>query len=144
MIHILAGGKKHSGEYGWLIRDFEKRVRKPFDFDFKFYEAEKLDDFLATWPFSGSDFVILCDERGENISSPEFSELLEKQFNASREVYIIIGGAFGVQPEVRERADFVWSFSKLVLPHMLSRLLVAEQIYRAQEIRRGGDYHHGS
>ena len=142
MIHILAGGKKHSGEFGWIIKDFQRRCRKPFEFEFKFFEAEKLNDFLAQWPFTGNDFVILCDERGENISSPEFAELLEKQFNASKEIYIVIGGAFGVDATVRERADFVWSFSKLVFPHMISRMVVSEQIYRAQEISRGGSYHH--
>ena len=142
MIHILAGGKKHSGEFGWIIKDFQRRCRKPFDFEFKFFEAEKLNDFLAQWPFTGNDFVILCDERGENISSPEFAELLDQQFNASTEIYIVIGGAFGVDATVRERADFVWSFSKLVFPHMISRMVVSEQIYRAQEISRGGSYHH--
>jgi len=142
MITIIAGGKKHSGEYGWIIKDYQKRCRKPFDYEFKFYEGEKLDDYLSVWPFKGDQFVILCDERGENISSPEFAELLETQFNGSREVVIIIGGAYGVAPEVREKANFVWSFSKLVMPHMIARLVVAEQIYRAQEISRGGSYHH--
>ena len=58
------------------------------------------------------------------------------------EVVIIIGGAFGVSEEVRKRADFVWSFSKLVFPHMLMRVMMTEQIYRAQEILNGGKYHH--
>ena len=142
MIHIIAGGKKHSGKYGWLIKDFQKRCRKPFDYDFKFYEGEKLDEYLAVWPFKGDQYVILCDERGKDISSPEFAEMLENQFNASREVVIIIGGAYGVESEVREKANFVWSFSKLVFPHMIARLMVAEQIYRAQEISRGSQYHH--
>lgn len=142
MIKIIAGGKKHSREYGWLIRDFEKRLRKPFDIEFKFFEAEKLAKFLEDWPFNGNQFVIVADERGKIISSPEFSELLESQFNNSKEVVIIIGGAFGVSEEVREKANYVWSFSKLVFPHMIARLIVTEQIYRAQEISRGGSYHH--
>ena len=142
MIKIIAGGKKHGGEYGWLIHDYQKRTRAPFDFEFKFFEGEKLDKFLSEWPFTGNEFVILCDERGENLSSPEVKDLFEKQFNSSKEVVIIIGAAFGVSEEIRERADFVWSFSRLVFPHMLSRLIVAEQIYRAQEISRGGGYHH--
>ena len=142
MIKIVAGGKKQGGEYGWLIHDYVKRLRKPFDVEFKFLEGEKLDDFLAKWPFTGNEFVILCDERGMELSSPELSELLEKKFNESKEIVVIIGAAFGVSEEVRERADFVWSFSRLVFPHMLSRLIVTEQIYRAQEISRGGSYHH--
>ncbi|MBQ6396160.1 23S rRNA (pseudouridine(1915)-N(3))-methyltransferase RlmH [Candidatus Saccharibacteria bacterium] len=142
MIKIVAGGKKNAGEFGWLIRDYEKRTRKPFDFEWEFFEGEKLDEYLEKWPFTPEQFVIVADERGKIISSPEFSEKLEKAFNQSKEVVIIIGGAYGVSEEVRERADFVWSFSKLVFPHMIARLVVAEQIYRAQEISRGGKYHH--
>jgi len=142
MIKIIAGGKKHGGEYAWLIKDYQKRCRAPFDFEFKFYEGEKLDEFLASWPFTGNQFVILCDERGEIVSSPDFCQLLEKQFNSSKEVIVIIGAAFGVSEEVRERADFVLSFSKMVFPHMLSRLIISEQLYRAQEIYKGGSYHH--
>ena len=55
---------------------------------------------------------------------------------------ILIGGAFGFSDEVREKADFVWSFSELVFPHMLARTIVAEQTYRAQEIQKGSHYHH--
>ena len=142
MIKIIAGGKKNSPEYNSLIEEYQKRVKKPFDFSFEFYEEEKLEKFLEKWDFSSRDFIILADERGKNLSSPEFSRLLEKNFNNSKDIIIIIGGAFGVSEEVREKADFVWSFSNLVFPHQLSRLLVAEQIYRAQEISRGGKYHH--
>ncbi|MBQ3275295.1 23S rRNA (pseudouridine(1915)-N(3))-methyltransferase RlmH [Candidatus Saccharibacteria bacterium] len=142
MITIIAGGKKHSGEYGWLIRDYSKRVRKPYDFEFKFFEGEKLDRYLEDWPFTGRDFVIVTDERGKVLTSPEFSETLEKAFSSSRDVKIIIGGAYGVSEEVREKADLVWSFSRLVFPHMIARLIVAEQIYRAQEIAKGSGYHH--
>jgi len=142
MIKIVAGGKKNAGEFGWLIRDFEKRTRKPFDFSWQFFEGEKLDRELEKWPFGVDQFVIVADERGEMIDSPEFSQLLEWQFNRAKEVVIIIGGAYGVSEEVRKKANFVWSFSKLVFPHMIARLVVAEQIYRAQEIARGGKYHH--
>ncbi|MBQ3431030.1 23S rRNA (pseudouridine(1915)-N(3))-methyltransferase RlmH [Candidatus Saccharibacteria bacterium] len=142
MIKIIAGGKKNSPEYNSLIEEYQKRVKKPFDFSFEFYEEEKLEKILEKWDFSSRDFIILTDERGKNLSSPEFSRLLEKNFNNSKNIVIIIGGAFGVSEEVRKKADFIWSFSNLVFPHQLARLLVAEQIYRAQEISRGGKYHH--
>jgi len=142
MIKIIAGGKKNSPEYNSLIEEYQKRTKKPFEFSFEFYEEEKLAKILEKWDFSSRDFIILADERGKNLSSPEFSQLLEKQFNSSKDIIIIIGGAFGVSEEVRERVDFIWSFSNLVFPHQLARLLVAEQIYRAQEIARGGKYHH--
>ena len=142
MIKIIAGGKKNTGWVFEAIHEYEKRLRKPFEVSWEFYEEEKLEKKLAEWPFDGSDFVICCDERGENISSDEYSKRLEKAFLSSREVVILIGGAYGFSDEVRERADFVWSFSRLVFPHMIARLVVIEQTYRAQEIARGGKYHH--
>ena len=60
------------------------------------------------------DFVILLDERGKNISSPELSKILTNGFANSQNFVIVIGGAFGVTEELRRRANFVWSLSKLV------------------------------
>lgn len=142
MIHIFCGGKKFGGEYKWLIEDYMKKVRKPFDMGFTFYEEDQLADVLELWKFPQDAFVIIADERGKEITSPEFAQLLQEEFNYSREVYIVIGGPFGVTQEARERANFVWSFGKLVFPHALARLIVAEQIYRAHEIARGSHYHH--
>ena len=142
MIRIICGGKKHTGWVAEGIDEYEKRLRKPFDVKWEIYEEEKLAKVLGKWEFTGKDYVILADERGENISSPELSNKLNKAFVNGRDVVMIIGGAYGVTQEVRERADFVWSFSKLVFPHMIARLVTAEQIYRAQEIANGGKYHH--
>ena len=142
MIRIIAGGKKHVSWANEVISEYEKRLRKPFDVKWEIFEEEKLNNFLEKWPFSGNDFVILLDERGKNLSSPEFSELLERNFVASKNIIIIIGGAFGVSEEVRKNANFVWSYSRLVFPHMLMRVMLTEQIYRAMEISMGGKYHH--
>lgn len=142
MIKVIAGGKKNAGWAAEAIFEYEKRLRKPYETQRQFIEEEKLARWLADWPFDASQYVICCDERGENISSREYSEKLERAFLNSREVVILIGGAYGFSESVREKADFVWSFSKLVFPHALARVIVAEQTYRAQEIARGGKYHH--
>jgi 23S rRNA (pseudouridine1915-N3)-methyltransferase len=67
---------------------------------------------------------------------------LNYQFNSSKQIVIVIGGAYGVDSSVHIRADFTWSISHLVFPHQLVRLILTEQIYRAQEIAAGGPYHH--
>ena len=142
MIKIIAGGKKSSG---WVLEacaEYEKRLKKPFDIKWEIFEEDKLAKKLEAWDFKPNEVVILADERGKNISSPELSDKLTKIFNSSSEAVIIIGGAFGVTEEVRNKADFVWSFSRLVFPHMLMRIMMTEQIYRAQEIAHGGKYHH--
>lgn len=87
-----------------------------------------------------TDFVILLDERGENITSPALSERL--QANLGKDIVFVIGGAYGVNDALRQRADFVWSLSKLVFPHQIVRLILVEQIYRAQTIMQGHPYHH--
>ena len=84
MIRIIAGGKKNSEWVLEAVSEYEKRMRKPFDFEWFFMDEEKLDKYLADWPFSGREYVICCDERGENISSPEFSKKLSNAFMNSR------------------------------------------------------------
>lgn len=142
MIKIIAGGKKN---VGWVLEactEYEKRLRKPYDIEWTFMDEEKLAKYLAGWPFDGRDYVICCDERGENISSPEFSKILEKSFVNAKNVIVLIGGAFGFDENVRKNSNFIWSFSRLVFPHMIARTIVAEQIYRASQISSGSPYHH--
>ena len=142
MIKIIAGGKKHVPWAKEAIEEYEKRLIKPYNLEWEFIEEEKLLKRLEDWPFSGRDYVVICDERGKNISSEAYSDLLERAFLGSKNIVILIGGAFGFSEEIRRKADFVWSFSDLVFPHMIARLIVAEQTYRAQEIKKGSHYHH--
>ena len=143
MIKIIAGGKKHESWLKEAVSEYEKRLQHtPYSIEWEFIEEEKLLKKLASWPFSHQDYVIICDERGKNISSDEYSTLLENAFLNSKNITILIGGAFGFPEEIRQKADFLWSFSKLVFPHQIARLIVSEQIYRAEEIRRGSHYHH--
>ena len=142
MIKILAGGKPNANWTADAISEYEKRLRKPYDISWQFMSENKLSNYLEKWPFSGNDFVILLDERGANVTSPELSKKLETAFGSAKSVTIIIGGAFGVSDSVQRNADFILSFSKLVFPHQLARVMITEQIYRAQEISRGGKYHH--
>ena len=143
MIRIICGGKKNAGVALEVIAEYEKRLRKPYEVRWEFCDEEKLMERLADWPFEKSrEYVICCDERGEIISSDEYSQRLVWTFERGLDVVILIGGAYGFTPMVREKADFVWSFSKLVFPHMLCRVMVTEQIYRAQEIAKGSKYHH--
>jgi 23S rRNA (pseudouridine1915-N3)-methyltransferase len=83
----------------------------------------------------------LLDERGENLTSPELASILTQKMQ-DRNVVFVIGGSFGVSEVVRARADLVWSLSRLVFPHQLVRLILTEQIYRAQTIANGQNYHH--
>lgn len=142
MIKIIAGGKKHASWATEAIAEYEKRLAKPYNLAWEFIEEEKLIKKLSSWPFTDRDYVIICDERGKNISSEEYSTLLQSTFLDSKNIIILIGGAYGFPEEIRRRADFIWSFSRLVFPHMLARVIVVEQTYRASEIAKGSHYHH--
>lgn len=149
MIRIVAIGKKHESWIEEGLARYQKRLRKPFSVEWVLlpYSAksniqarhEESEMILAR--IKPSDYVILLDERGENLTSPELSYRLQ-QVAAQKPITVVIGGAYGVTQAVQERADMVWSLSRLVFPHMLVRLLLIEQLYRAQDIAHGGPYHH--
>ena len=90
-----------------------------------------------------SGALICClDERGKVMSSPDFADQLGQWRDRGRQdVAFVIGGADGIDPALRERADALLSFGKMVWPHMLVRVMLAEQIYRAASILAGSPYH---
>ena len=147
---VLAIGKKHEDWVSVGIERYQKRLKAPFILEWALMahssfegtrareeEAERLLSRL-----NPDDYVVVLDERGKALDSPQFSQLLEDQLNHSRSIVLIIGGAYGVTDVLRQRANLVWSLSPLVYPHQLVRLILVEQIYRAQQITTGGSYHH--
>ena len=86
--------------------------------------------------------LVTLDERGKLLTSPEFATQLARWRDAGRQdVAFVIGGADGIDPSLRARADFSISFGQMVWPHMLVRVMLAEQLYRAANILSGGPYH---
>lgn len=149
-LHIVAIGKKHESWVVEGIERYQKRLKAPFLAEWVFMAHSSLDGLRARQDESerllsrltAYDFIILLDERGKTFDSPAVAELLKSQLDRSVKVAIVIGGAFGVTDELRDRADVVWSLSPLVFPHQLVRLILTEQLYRAQQITLGGSYHH--
>ena len=87
------------------------------------------------------DFVIpLCIE-GKQLSSEEFSGVLEQEMNIGRGVTFIIGSSCGLADNIKHRGDLKLSFSKMTFPHQLFRVMLLEQLYRAFKIISGGAYH---
>lgn len=106
-------------------------------------ELKKQEAALILQALQPDDQLLLLDERGKQLSSPDLAQLIQQKANEStRRIVFLIGGAFGVDESITRRANFVWSLSKLVLPHMLVRLVLAEQVYRACTILRNEKYHH--
>lgn len=149
-IRILAVGKKHEAWVVDGIERYQKRLQRPFLLEWVLLphsareglvaRQEESERLLSRLP--SDDYVVLLDERGRLYDSPGLSALLLGPLQASQNVTIIIGGAYGVDDTVHARANVIWSLSPLVFPHQLVRLILVEQLYRAQEIAGGGPYHH--
>ncbi len=151
-ITIITAGKAHDADMKAAIEDFSKRIEKYYPFNWQVLstkqynvaaEQKKYESGIILAQLTKDDFVVLLDERGKNISSIEVAELIEQSaITSKKRMVFIIGGAYGVEQAVFDRANLVWSLSKLVFPHMLVRLILAEQLYRACTIIRNEKYHH--
>ncbi len=90
---------------------------------------------------AGKDFLIACDERGQEVTTLVLAEKMQFWQNLGRDVSIIVGGADGLHPSLKQQADWLWGLSKLTLPHAFVRVLLCEQLYRAHSVNQGHPYH---
>lgn len=154
-IQLWSIGKAHDALMKQGIEEFSKRIKKYYSADWKIImpakqttnttesDIKKNEATSVLQLLQKDDFLVLLDETGKQMSSPQLATFLEKCANTSvKQLVFLIGGAFGVSPEVKQRANFIWSLSPLVFPHQLVRLILAEQIYRACTIIRNEKYHH--
>lgn len=148
-------GKAHESYVKEGVEDFTKRISRYFkvawtiipvpknagmlsEMDLKKKEGELILEWL-----SKDDYLVLLDERGKQFSSEALATFIQARANEStKQLVFLIGGAFGVDEAVAQRANYKWSLSQLVFPHQLVRLLLAEQVYRACTILKNEKYHH--
>ena len=122
----------------WLLIPAPKNAASMTETDLKKAEAASILQVLQK-----EDYLVLLDERGKQFTSPDLAKFIQQRANESaKRVIFLIGGAFGVDETISKRADHTWSLSPLVFPHMLVRLILAEQIYRACTILKNEKYHH--
>lgn len=137
------------------IADFTQRLNKYFKANWQLFAApknaasmseadlKKAESQIILSFLQKDDFLVLLDERGKQLNSPALAQFIQQRANEStKRIVFLIGGAFGVDETIAQRADFTWSLSPLVFPHMLVRLILSEQIYRACTILRNEKYHH--
>jgi 23S rRNA (pseudouridine1915-N3)-methyltransferase len=154
-IQFWSIGKAHEPYVKAGIEDFTKRVSRYFKVDWNIIappknaaamseiELKKKEAAQVLSILEKDDYFVLLDERGKQFSSEALANFLQARANESgRRVVFLIGGAFGVDASLTERADHVWSLAQLVFPHQLVRLILSEQIYRACTILKNEKYHH--
>lgn len=149
-------GKVHELYVSDGINDFTKRLNNYFNTSWKIIPSSKYASSLSEpdlkkkeaeavfAALAPTDYLVALDERGKMLSSSQLSTFLQQRTNESvRNIVFLIGGAYGIDESLLQRANFRWSLSPLTFPHQLVRLILSEQIYRACTIMRNEKYHHG-
>ncbi|MEO8417112.1 MAG: 23S rRNA (pseudouridine(1915)-N(3))-methyltransferase RlmH [Methylophilaceae bacterium] len=90
---------------------------------------------------AGRDYLIALDERGQEVTTLQLADRMQTWLGGGRDVSLVIGGADGLHADIKSRADWLWSLSKLTLPHGMVRVLLAEQLYRAHSVINNHPYH---
>jgi 23S rRNA (pseudouridine1915-N3)-methyltransferase len=150
---VAAVGAPRDPALAEAIRDYESRAARYWPLEIREAKAEPArgapaervrqregERLLALLPAGAA--VSACDAGGEAMTSEAFAAWLRaERERATHDVVFVIGGAFGLSPEVRQRAQRRLSLAPFTLPHELARLVLAEQLYRAGTIGRGEPYH---
>jgi 23S rRNA (pseudouridine1915-N3)-methyltransferase len=154
-IQFWAIGRKHEPHVKEGVEDFTKRISKYFSIDWNIIPTPKnagmmseMDlkrkegEIILDW-LKKDDYLVALDEKGKQMTSGKVAKFIELRANEStRNLVFVIGGAFGLDDKVLEKANFKWSLSQLTFPHQLVRLILAEQVYRACTMIRNEKYHH--
>ena len=154
-IKLLMIGKTDSEYIKQGLQEYEKRIRHYVSFEpvvvaglkntagltiqeVKIRESEQLLKHLTV-----SDFVVLLDESGREVTSVEFSGFLNQQFASGKKTMVfIIGGAFGVDDSLKRKANVTLGLSRMTFSHQMVRLFFLEQLYRGLTILKNESYHH--
>jgi len=152
-VHICAVGRLRTGPERTLIDDYQTRFdRSGRALGLGPLQMQEVEDKknggmpaeAALLDRAVPDGAVICclDERGKVMTSPAFAKMLAGWRDQGRgDVAFIIGGADGIDPALRARADASLSLGKMVWPHMLARVMLTEQLYRAASILAGAPYH---
>lgn len=154
-ITLLAIGKTDNKLFQEIIADYQKRLNFyiPFELaclpdikkvkNLSVSEQKEKEGELILKQISGSDTLLLLDERGKEYRSVEFAEFMQKRMSGSgKNILFAIGGPYGFSDNVYARADGLVSLSKMTFSHQMVRLIFVEQLYRAMTILKGEPYHH--
>lgn len=152
-VHLCAVGRLRAGPERELVDDYLKRFDRTgralglgpvqeHEVEDKKGGGMEAEAALLDRAVPPGALLVVLDERGDTLNSPDFAQRLAQWRDAGRQdVAFVIGGADGIAPALRGRADAALSFGRMVWPHMLVRVMLAEQLYRAASILAGSPYH---
>ena len=152
-VHILAVGRLRAGPELTLVDDYLTRFDRTgralglgparvIEVEDRKGGGMAAEAVLLQRAVPAGAVICVLDERGKVETSPDFAARLGGwRDNGRSDLALVIGGADGIDPAFRAKADHKLSFGKMVWPHMLVRVMVTEQLYRAASILAGGPYH---
>ena len=147
-IEIIAVGRLKKGPLFELAQDYLKRINwklSAHELESKYTRPEDIqadENRKIAALIAPNAFVIVMDEHGNGLRSLDFAKTIENLQNTGEQhIQFIIGGADGLTDDVKGRANLLLSFGQQTWPHMLARVMLLEQIYRAQQILAGHPYH---
>lgn len=145
-IVIISVGKEKDGVSDDLVKHFYTRLLRYVPIEWVYIDhhvTKEKDGEKILLHIRKDDYVVLLDEKGKDMKSEALADLVaNRMVDSVRRMVFIIGGAYGVSQAIEERSQHVWKLSSLVFPHMLVRVIVMEQLYRAMTIIKGEKYHH--
>ena len=150
MTKLICVGKIKEKYLKEAINEYQKRLSKYTKLDIVELKDITYDDIDKVKKEEGenilkniknSDNVIILDINGQELTSAELAKKIEKLEQQNSDLTFIIGGSYGLSEEVKQRANYSLSFSKLTFPHQLFRVIFLEQLYRTYKIRNNESYH---
>lgn len=143
---ILSIGKEKDGVFDDALRHFHTRLLRYVPLEYVFLDhgvTKEKEGTVILEKLKKDDYVVLLDEKGSELKSEGLADLVgNRMVDGVRRIVFVIGGAYGVSDAIIKRANYTWKLSKLVFPHMLVRVMLLEQLYRAMTILKGEKYHH--
>lgn len=140
--HLIAVGKMKSGPHKSLCEDYRKRLAARFEMTELEARSTQDEHKKIMAALDPARPVLVLDERGEALPSKQLADKIARLLESrGGPLQIVIGGADGLSDDIRARADMMISFGHMTWPHMLVRVMLMEQIYRAQQILSGHPYH---
>lgn len=150
MIKIICVGKIKEKYFSLAVEEYYKRISKYTNIEIVELPDEGLSDEKVVLKkekekimkcIDNKSYLILLDREGQEISSIDFAQKLDFTLIHHSNIIFVIGGSYGVDEEIKQRANLSISFSKLTFPHQLFRVILLEQIYRAFKILKNESYH---
>ena len=145
-LSLIAIGKMKTGPAKDFFHLYQRRlIKEIFVKEIEIKSKGSIDDIkrqeqdLILQAIPPRAFIILMDERGQNMTSEAFAQKLQQV--SCEKIVFIIGGPYGVTSALKTRANLMLSFGQWTWPHMMARIMLIEQLYRAQQIHQNHPYH---